>query len=98
MNNMKDFEPQGIPNEDSDKPTEVKEPTDKWNIFAKCVAEIDGKYRWGQYIINRAECHRTITNAITTDIMIYKKKPVVKFTYPVTNPEKFTTEYLYKKI
>ena len=94
---MKDFEPQGMPEEKGDVPGETfNEPTDKWNIFAKCVAEIDGKYRWGQYIVNRSECRRTITNAITTDIMIYKKKPVVKFTYPVTNPEKFTVEFLYK--
>ena len=93
---MNDLEIQGMP-EDDNPPRPPKEPQDRWNIFAKCVAEIDGKYRWGQYIINRSECRRSIDKAIATDILLYRGKPVVKFTYPITDPEKFTTEFMYKK-
>lgn len=93
---MNDLEVQGMP-EDNPKPPSSNEPTDRWNIFAKAVSEIDGKYRWGQYIVNRSEVRRSITKATATDILLYRGKPVVKFTYPITDPEKFTVEFLYKK-
>ena len=71
-----------------------KPATDKWNLVAQRVAMIDNKYRWGQYILNRTEIKREVKDGNVVDIILYRRKPLMKFMYHISSPDKFTTEYL----
>jgi len=71
-----------------------KPATDKWNLIAQRVAILDGKYRWGQYIANRTEIKRSTKGHQIIDIIVYRGKPMMKFTYLMETPDVFTTEYL----